>query len=184
MFTYELLDGCLGMKLIADFTTLTDLHEVIHDIYDRSPLLDEDSDIWMLGLAYEVRKAYEQQRDIIEPPAGFPEIGVRYGADMLWPILLPQLRYLRESLACIDHGKKHQAMVYALEYVVETALHEAFGDETEEIMRRLRLLPIDEVRMLMDKIEEFDAWPPSKRRKGLLKLLTPKLMRRTPRSGS
>jgi len=68
-----------------------------------------------LGLAYDVRKAYERQREVIQPPKHSEEIGVRYGVQILWPVLMLQQRLLRQSLAFLNHTAKTQAIAYALE---------------------------------------------------------------------
>lgn len=93
MLSYGLLRDHAGVLLIGDYTSLTWLHSVVHDVNDRSPLV-KDKEGAFLGLAYDVRKAYEQQREVIQPPQNFEEIGVRYGAKILWPVLLLQHRLL------------------------------------------------------------------------------------------
>ena len=41
-------------------------------------------------------------------------LGPRYGVQILWPVLLLQQRLLRASLAYIDHGRRHQAIISTL----------------------------------------------------------------------
>ena len=115
---------------IGDYTSLPWLHEVIHDVNERSPLV-KDKEGMFLGLAYDVRKAYEQQREILQPPQHFEEVGVRYGVKILWPVLLLQHRMLRLSLAFLSHTAKTQAIAYALEAIIEEALREDFGAQAE-----------------------------------------------------
>lgn len=123
MLQYQLLKNHAGITLIGDYLSLRSLHEVIHDINERSPLIkDKEGDF--LGFAYEIRKAFERQREIIERVEGYPEIGVRYGAGIIWPALLIHSRILRESLAFIPHSYKHQAAIYALEAIIDEALKE------------------------------------------------------------
>jgi hypothetical protein len=95
--------------LIGDYTSLRWLHEVIHGVNDRSSLV-KDKEGMFLGLACDVRKAYEQQREILQPPQYYEEIGVRYGVKILWPVLLLQHRMLRLSLAFLNHSGKTQAI--------------------------------------------------------------------------
>lgn len=113
MLSYKLLKNHGGIMLIGDYGTLKVLHEVIHDVNERSPLIRDVKGLF-IGLAYDVRKAFERQREIIEPPRNFEEQGVQYGVKILWPVLLAQHRILRTSLAFIDSGKKHQAITYAV----------------------------------------------------------------------
>ena len=126
MLSYRLLKNHAGIMLIGDYTSLRWLHEVVHDVNERSPLV-RDKEGMFLGLAYDVRKAYERQREIISPPPHYDEMGLRYGVQVLWPVLLLQQRMLRVSLAYLDHSAKTQAISYALEAIIDEALQEDFG---------------------------------------------------------
>jgi len=46
------------------------LHEVIHHVIEDSPIV-KDKDASFLGLAHDMRRAYERQRQIIQPPKHF-----------------------------------------------------------------------------------------------------------------
>lgn len=133
MLSYQLLKNQAGLLLVGDYTSLQWLHEVVHDVNERSPLIKEE-DGPFLGLAYDVRKAYEQQREILPPPEGCEEMGTRYGVQILWPVLLLQQRMLRVSLGYLDHSKRHQAITYALEAVIEEGLREDFGQEGQTMV--------------------------------------------------
>lgn len=85
MLSYRLLKNHAGILLIGDYTSLRWLHEVVHDVNERSPLVREKEGMF-LSLAYDVRKAYERQREIILPPPHYDEMGVRYGVQILWPV--------------------------------------------------------------------------------------------------
>lgn len=111
MLSYQLLNNHAGLLLVGDYTSLRLLHEIVHDVNERSPLIREE-DGPFLSLAYDVRKAYEQQREILAPPQGYEEMGTRYGVQILWPVLLLQQRTLRVSLGYLDHSKRHQAITY------------------------------------------------------------------------
>ena len=126
MLRYKLLKNHGGITLIGDYDSLNVLHEIVHDVNKRSPII-RNKEGSFLGLAYDVRKAFERQREIYEPPKFEPEVGVMYGVQILWPVLLVQHRMLRQSLAFIDSTKKHQAITYALEWVIENALEDDFG---------------------------------------------------------
>ncbi|MCB1956613.1 MAG: hypothetical protein KDG55_13110 [Rhodocyclaceae bacterium] len=128
MLQYKLLRNHAGMLLVGDYETLEALHALIHDVNDRSPIV-RDREGLFLGLAYDIRKAYEGQRRKLKAPAQFPEIGPRFGVEILWPVLLVQSRILRASMAFIDTGKWAQAHAYALEAVIEAALKEDFGGD-------------------------------------------------------
>ncbi|WP_459720613.1 DUF6904 family protein [Sideroxyarcus sp. TK5] len=173
MLSYRLLKNHGGIMLIGDYGTLKVLHEVIHDVNERSPLI-RDVEGFFIGLAYDVRKAFERQREIIEPPRNFEEQGVQYGVKILWPVLLAQHRILRTSLAFIDSGKKHQAITYALEWVIENALQDDFEGLAPLIKDRwLQLDPQSPV--LEEKIgsraAQFCAWSKSERKRYMVNLL-------------
>ena len=131
MLKYALLKNHAGILLQGDFETLESLHGTIHDVNERSPLIRNKEGAF-LGLAYDIRKAFEGQRKKLKPPEWRPEIGPRFGVEILWPVLLIQSRMLRASMAYIDTGKCAQANAYALENVIEWALKSDFGHDLGE----------------------------------------------------
>jgi hypothetical protein len=172
VLAYQLLNNHDGLLLIGDYASLRELHEVVHDINDRSPLIREE-DGEFLGLAYDVRKAYEQQREILQPPEGYEEIGVRYGVQILWPVLLVQQRMLRVSLGYLDHSRRHQAITYALEAVIEAGLREDFGAQGQTMVDQwLRLDPTPDI---FDRLNSrgamFCSWSKAERERRFASLL-------------
>jgi hypothetical protein len=133
MLSFQLLKNHAGLLLVGDYTSLRCLHEVVHQVNDRSPLIKEE-DGPFLGLAFDVRKAYELQREVLPAPEHYAEVGTRYGVQILWPVLLVQQRMLRISLAYLDHSRWHQAATYALEAVIEDALKEDFGTQAQNVI--------------------------------------------------
>lgn len=173
MLSYQLLKNRAGLLLVGDYTSLQGLHEVVHDINERSPLIT-DKEGAFLGLAYDVRKAYERQRQVLKPAKGFAEIGVRYGVEILWPVLLVQQRMLRQSLGYMDHGKGHQAMAYALEAVIEEGLKEDFGGESARIIalwQRIDMTHPDVLPKLDSRGAIFCSWTKAERTKRFADLL-------------
>lgn len=94
-----------GILLFGNYKTLQTLHEVVHEVNGTSPII-RDKEGSFLGLAYDARKAYERQRRVIEPPKHFEEVTVRYGVEILCPVLLVQSRMLRVSLVLFDSTKR------------------------------------------------------------------------------
>lgn len=133
MFSFKALKNNAGICLIGDYTALICLHETIHDVNKKSSLI-KDKEGFFLGFAYDVRKAYEKQRQIIEPPQFYEEIGTRFGVEILWPTLFLYSALLRGSLAFMDSSKQHQAMTYALEYLIENAVKTIFPENSEDIL--------------------------------------------------
>lgn len=78
MLSYRLLKNHAGIMLAGDHTSLTWLHEVIHDVNERSPLV-MDKEGAFLGLAYDVRKAFERQREVLRPPRFLKKSGSGMG---------------------------------------------------------------------------------------------------------
>lgn len=63
MLSYSLLKNHAGVLLTGDYDSLRALHEVVHQVNEKSPILKNKEGAF-LALAYEVRKAYEQQRKL------------------------------------------------------------------------------------------------------------------------
>lgn len=160
--------------LIGDHTSLRWLHEVVHDINDRSPLV-RDKEGMFLALAYDVRKAYERQREILEPSEHCEETGSQYGVRILWPVLLLQQRMLRSSLAYVDHTAKSQAITYALEAIIEEALHEDFQAQGKDVIagwQRIDPAHRGVFDLLQSRGGIFCSWSKAERQRKFLQLLT------------
>ncbi len=172
MLAYRLLKNHAGLLLIGDYASLRELHEIVHDANERSPLISEE-DGPFLGLAYDARKAYERQREILQPPEGEEEIGVRYGVEILWPVLLVQQRMLRVSLGYLDHSRRHQAITYALEAVIEAGLREDFGAQGQTMVDQwLRLDPTPDIFEKLDsRGAMFCSWSKAERERRFGSLL-------------
>src|SRR3546814_10610572 len=73
MLSYQLLKNHAGLLLVGDYTSLRWLHEVVHDVNERSPLIKDDESPF-LGLAYDARKAYQSEREILPAPQSYEEM--------------------------------------------------------------------------------------------------------------
>ncbi|QIB39620.1 hypothetical protein G3A56_16785 (plasmid) [Rhizobium oryzihabitans] len=174
MLSHSLLKNHAGILLVGDYTSLTWLHEVVHDVNERSPIV-KDKEGSFLGLAYDVRKAYERQREVIQPPKHIEEIGVRYGVQILWPVLMLQQRLLRQSLAFLNHTAKTQTIAYALEAVIEDALREDFGAQAGHIIdlwQRLDPAQPEVFEMIDSRGAIFSSWTKAQRKAGFAQLLS------------
>jgi hypothetical protein len=170
MLTYERLKNWAGIAIFGDYLSLRSLHEIVHDVNDRSPII-RDKEGFFLGLAYDLRKAYQGER--LKDEAR-PEVGARYGVEFLWPAILVQSRQLRDSLAYIDHTKEHQAVTYGLESILEDAISREFEGKSEAIRTEWQRLQPSQS-FLEDNVEtrvaQFAAWASSERQRGLAGLL-------------
>lgn len=174
MLTYRILKNHAGLQLVGDYQTLRALHELIHDINERSPLIKNKEGSFP-GLAYDLRKAYEGKRRKFETPDGYPEIGPRFGVEILWPVILWQSRALRASMAFIDTTKSMQAHAYSLEAVIEEALQEDFGEKVsaQVIAEWERIDPADphSEEVLSSRGGIFSSWSKAQRKIGIVGLM-------------
>lgn len=110
-----------GFTLSGDYNDLVDLHETIHYLASESGPISENHYEFVLGLAYDVRHAYQGDRRVESMDA--PNASSSYFAvDILWPIFLVQVGLLRNVAAYLPTQKSHQANLYRLEGCVENAL--------------------------------------------------------------
>lgn len=170
MLSHQILKNHAGLLLIGDYSSLTCLYEVIHDVNEHSPLIEEE-DGSFLGLAYDVRKAFEEQRAILPPPRDLEVMGTRYGVEIIWPVLLLQQRMLRASLAYLPHSRRHQAITYALEAVIEDGLREDFGGSAREIISRWDRLDPRAIDQIHGAGGLYLSWKKAERKRRLAALL-------------
>ena len=124
MITFESTKYAAGLTIWGDFWDLRSLHSTIHEITDAAAYRQEITDV-ALGLAYEVRHAYQNDRE--EKEFGFDDLDkVKYrGSYILWPYLLLQVKLLREFASYGTLSKLNQSHLYLLEHGVEKALKDA-----------------------------------------------------------
>jgi hypothetical protein len=123
-----------GLLLIADYASLHELHEIVHDVNERSPSILQEDGPSFLGLAYDACKAYERQRKILRPPDGHEGIGVCYGVDIALASTPRAAAYAARSPGYLDHSRRYQAITYAREGVIEAGLREDFGAQGQTIV--------------------------------------------------
>ncbi len=111
-----------GFRLAGDHTDLCDLYETIHYFIPENSLIPPHHDEFVLGLAYDVRHAYQGDRDtqLINNPNGS---SIYFAVDILWPICLVQVAMLRAIAAYLPTTRSHQATLYRIEACIESALN-------------------------------------------------------------
>ncbi len=77
MHSFSLLKIRAGILLAGDHTSLTRLHNVVHNVNDHPPLVIDKEGSFFFGLALDVRKAYERQREVTQPGIGDHAIAPR-----------------------------------------------------------------------------------------------------------
>jgi hypothetical protein len=173
MLDFKKVKSHAGMKLVGDYSTLLGLHELIHKVAASSPLLREPSQAeFLLGLGYDVRKAFERQRDIINPPKHAVELGVRYGVNVLWPVYLVQVRLLREAMGFMATDERDQGVAFLLEHATLAGLAaDIGGSEIVTQWRRLSCNPASLTALVDSRAGIFLSWSDAERKKGLGQIL-------------
>ena len=112
-----------GLTLYGDFWDLKSLYETIHEIVEPSPFHQDIKDT-VLGLAYDIRHAYQRDRE--EETFGHDDYDkVTYrGTKILWPIVLFQVNTLRYFASFGPTTRGQQANLYRLEACLESVLNE------------------------------------------------------------
>ncbi|MBC8190834.1 MAG: hypothetical protein H8E18_00490 [FCB group bacterium] len=112
-----------GIQLFGDAFDLESLHETIHHLCESSILVTHMED-YVLGLAYEVRKAFEGNRLKESFETGPDEKVEYYGVQLLWPQYLAQIALLRYAASSKPTNHEHQSNLYRLEHITLEALVE------------------------------------------------------------
>ncbi len=113
-----------GIEIFGDYHDLGNLHETIHHLADEGGPLSGGRDEFVLNLAYEVRHAYQGDREVhkFAGDVSHSETTIYYSFRTLWPIFLMQLGLLRWAAGFQPTGREHQANLYRLEACTENAL--------------------------------------------------------------
>jgi hypothetical protein len=176
MLQYELLPRCEGIRLIGDENTLKQLHEVISEVNEKSVTI-RNKEGFFLGLAYDLRKAYEGQRKIYpaqqegrSEKGARTRVATRYGVGILWPTILVQSRQLRDGLGFMDSNKLHQAVTFELEWVLESAIRAQFRQSASEVETLWYRMSTDHAYVEENaetRAAQFASWTAAERSKGI-----------------
>lgn len=157
--------------LLGDYLSLRQLHTVLHEVSDAAEHLDSHEAL--LSLAYEVRKAYEGQRESFLPSGNLPEIGQRFGVKLLWPSILYQCSLLRTSLKYFDSSRTQQGITYLLESLINDGLRSDFPAQAPDIIKEWNeLSPCSETGSRLPVVcGIFCLWSNQERREKLKNLM-------------
>ncbi len=136
MLEFKLTPHHAGVTLWGDFEALDRLHTFIHHVVEESGYI-EDKEGFVLGLAYDVRKAFQGQRSQDYRAHSEDDRCRIYGVEILWPVLLVQIGVLRQAMAFMPTNKLDQALMFELEYIVESALRTAIPVTADEVIHRI-----------------------------------------------
>lgn len=131
-----------GITIGGDYLDLTNLHETVHEIASENGPLSGHHFEFALGLAYDLRKAYEGCRD--KWPSDAPAYAGYSSVNILWPVFLVQLGMLRSACAYMPTNRRIHSHMYALEDCTEKALIEfdpAVGSMCMRWLANFNLLP-------------------------------------------
>ncbi|MBA4878200.1 DUF6904 family protein [Pseudomonas aeruginosa] len=121
MLEYKLTPHHAGVALWGDFAALDKLHEFIHHVVEESVYI-EDKEGFVLGLAYDVRKAFQGQRTQGYRSYSEDDKCRIYGVEVLWPVLLVQVGVLRQAMAFIPTSKlKADEVIQQIRHVGSTS---------------------------------------------------------------
>ncbi|PRP68475.1 hypothetical protein BUE93_21985 [Chromobacterium amazonense] len=137
MLEAKLTRNHAGLTLWGDYVSLKRLYAFIHRIVEESPII-EDKEGFVLGLAYDVRKAFEGCRSQEDRTYLNDDHCRCYGVEILWPVLLVQVGVLRQAMAFIPTNSLDQAVMYELEHAVETAVRAAMPIMADEVLHRTK----------------------------------------------
>lgn len=124
---------CSAIVIFGDYYDLRDVHTVIHYLIDKG-LLSPTMRDFLLEFAYDLRKAYEGSRKVIERGGDSFDKATYRGVEIYWPYYLVYLRLLRQCAGRTNTLRRHQGVLYHLEGLVEQALLEVEGDIPDRIM--------------------------------------------------
>jgi hypothetical protein len=112
-----------GIIIWGDYWDLQSLYETIHELVEGSTF-NKGIKETVLGLAYDIRHAYQRDRE--EETFGHDQYDkVTYrGAKILWPIILFQVNALRYFASFQPTTKEQQANLYRMEACLEKSLYE------------------------------------------------------------
>ncbi len=110
-----------GLTIYGDYWDLKNLHTTIHKLCESPPLDGALGDI-AIGLAYDIRHAYQRDREIKKFGQNKYDKVSYYGVKIIWPMFLVQLALLRWAASFQTTSKIEQSHLFILEACAEGSL--------------------------------------------------------------
>lgn len=126
-----------GIILWGDYHDLNNLYETISKLSDSLGPEDSISD-FVLGLCYEIRHAYQGDREIKEFGENELSKVKYYGVKLLWPYFIIQVGLIRWAASYTTTDSEQQSNLYRLENIIETSLKEASISIADECLYWLK----------------------------------------------
>jgi hypothetical protein len=124
MLISEATKHAAGIKIYGDYLDLNSLHQTIHYLVEGVPLDGGKSVLgeFVLGLAYEVRHAFQQDRETRKFGHDEYDTVTYRGFQYLWPYILPQVGLLRWAASFHPTNRSHQSNLFRIEECIQSAL--------------------------------------------------------------
>lgn len=155
-----------GITLYGDAHDLRALNQTIHKVAGERHV-DERFANFMLGLAYDVRKAYEGARESKRIGLAGLNAVKYFSVNVLWPYFLPQVALIRHFAAYHPTTHRDQGCLYFLEDCAITSLLAAdanVGKVCSEWFLNFPMLPHDYlIEFFSHCTREFVSFPEKKR---------------------
>lgn len=132
-----------GITIYGDYIDFTSMHTSIHEIADEKNNLGEIGE-YILGLAYEIRHAYQGDRMTLKIEGGSakePAEVIYLGFNTLWTVFLPQLAMLRDTASYQTLNRNIHSDLWRLEACAEDALLKADANVGLECLKWLKNAP-------------------------------------------
>lgn len=166
MFQFETSKHHTGLILWGDVWDLDEANTVIHEIVNKSIWI-ENKEGFVLGLAYDLRKAKEGMRRKSTREYSTDLVYPIFGVEIVWPVLLLQVAALRQASAYMDSTKQLQAVLYTLESVMESARHQDTPEHASHILQEATIIQGQPYNNLEEhhssRCHYFLSLPPQKR---------------------
>lgn len=135
-----------GIEIFGDYNDFRELHSFIHKA-SKNDVIPYKFQEYLLGLAFEVRKAYEGQREIKDfgnpvPVFEFERNILYVGFRYEWISHLVSIRLLRWSAAYCPTDLSDQSMLFNLESLTLSALSNYSPKKAQEIWEQIAVLNI------------------------------------------
>jgi len=130
-----------GVSIFGDYGDLNSLYETVHYVADALYEYNKEQNgqhQLLMNFAYEIRKAYSGQRltDEIQFDNNDQKINY-YGFNIVWTDIILFINTLRYNNDFAQTNKLHQANIYMLEYIIETALSEYDKEAADNIKKHI-----------------------------------------------
>ena len=175
MLDFELTPNHAGIVLWGDYESLRRLNTFINHVVQES-IIVPDKEGFVLRLAYDVRKAHDGQRkEGYRNNLNESDRCRVYGVEVLWPLLLVQVGILRQAMSYIPTNKLHQAYMFEMEHLVESALRVAIPNSADAIIEQVSAIGATNYNHLSNVIDSrcryFIGLPAMQRLNALLPLM-------------